>query len=229
MHRALTAILDKGQSRSYNAGSTILYQGEVPRGAFILTEGVAKSFNISHQGEEQIFNFHIEGDILAPSWVFKKTSGAVHFYEAVTDCKLHLIQRDVLMEYIDSNQHVTKFLLDRYITDYTASLIRVTALEQAKASDKLLYTFYYLSRLYGQPKGVSSEITLKLTHQSIASLVGLTRETVAVELNKLRRKKIINYSNQRYSVHSAKLLEAMGEDSFKGINLRYSSEQERHL
>lgn len=133
------------------------------------------------------------------------------------------------MEYIDSNQHVTKFLLDRYITDYTASLIRVTALEQAKASDKLLYTFYYLSRLYGQPKGVSSEITLKLTHQSIASLVGLTRETVAVELNKLRRKKIINYSNQRYSVHSAKLLEAMGEDSFKGINLRYSSEQERHL
>jgi len=222
MLKALDPLLKKGQTRTYNAGSTILYQGEVPRSVFVLKSGVAKSFNISHQGEEQIVKFHLPGDILAPSWVFEKTSGAVFFYEAVVECELVLLRRSEMKSFLQTNQHAMSVLLDRYITDYTASLIRVSALEQAKAVDKVLYTLYYLCRLYGDTKKEWADIEIKLTHQDIASLVGLTRETVAVEINKLRKKKVINYSNQHYSVHVDRLLEMMGEDSFKGVMLQYS-------
>ncbi len=219
---ALNPLLKKGQVRTYNPGSTILYQGEVPRSVFILKSGVAKSFNISHQGEEQIVNFHLPGDILAPSWVFEKTVGAVFFYEAVSECELVLVRRTDMKNFLESDHNAMSKLLDRYVTDYTASLIRVSALEQAKAADKVLYTLYYLCRLYGDSKKEWTDIEIKLTHQDIASLVGLTRETVAVEINKLRKKKIINYSNQQYSVRVDGLLEMMGEDSFKGVKLRYS-------
>lgn len=219
----LHPLLEKGQTRTYNAGSTILYQGEVPRSVFVLKSGVAKSFNISHQGEEQIVNFHVPGNILAPSWVFEKTSGAVFFYEAVSECEVVLVRRSELHSFIGKNQQAMNKMLDMYVTDYTASLIRVSALEQAKAVDKVLYTLYYLCRLYGDAKKEWTDIEIKLTHQDIASLVGLTRETVAVEINKLRKKKLIQYSNQHYSVHVDGLLEMMGEDSFKSVTLRYSA------
>ncbi len=223
MLRALHPLLEKGQIRTYNPGSTILYQGEVPRSVFVLKSGIAKSFNISHQGEEQIVSFHIPGDILAPSWVFKKTSSAIFFYEAVSECEVVLVQRSEMRDFLDISPQATSKLLDRYITDHTASLIRVSALEQAKAVDKVLYTLYYLCRLYGGSTKEWTDIELKLTHQDIASLVGLTRETVAVEINKLRKKDVINYANQHYKVNLDKLLEMIGEDSFKGVELHYSS------
>lgn len=223
MLEELSPLIEKGQSRTYSAGSTILYQGEVPRAVFVLKSGLAKAFNISHQGEEQIVNFHLPGDILSPSWVFEKTTATVFFYEAVTECEVVLLRRSEVRNLINDNKRLMSILLDRYVTDYTASLIRVSALEQAKAIDKVVYTLYYLSRLYGKANKGWVDIELKLTHQEIASLVGLTRETVAVEINKLRKKKVINYANQHYSIDSEAILEMMGEDSFKGVKLRYSA------
>ncbi len=220
MLKTLKPLLDNGRSRSYSSGSTILYQGEVPRAVFVLTKGVAKSFNISHQGEEQIVTFHLPGDVLSTSWAFGRTAGAIYFYEAIADCEVVMVPRSDFKAFVDDNPSVTAKFLDKYVSGYTAALLRVTALEQARAIDKLLFTFYYLARRFGRVNKNISNIDLKLTHQDIAGLVGLTRETVAVELNKLRSRKVISYANQQYSVDIDKLLEAMGEDSFKSVDLQ---------
>ena len=39
----------------------------------------------------------------------------------------------------------------------------------------------------------------------IASLVGLTRETTATELNKLRRRGILTYNTHEYNINKEKL------------------------
>jgi CRP-like cAMP-binding protein len=96
--------------------------------------------------------------------------------------------------------------------------MRLNALQHSKASDKLLYTLHYLAMSHGRTVAPQEiEITLDLTHQDFANLTGLTRETAATELNKLKRQEVISYDkHQPYRLH----LTALG----KRLNDQYVSD-----
>ena len=55
-------------------------------------------------------------------------------------------------------------------------------------------------------------IVLRLSHQDIAEMVGITRETAAVELHKLKRKGYIAYQRFTYYVDIAKLQKLRGDE-----------------
>lgn len=208
-------------TRRFGVGSTILYQGEVPRSAYIIVSGVARVYSISDTGDEQVVIFHADGEFFPTSWIFGKTPGALFFYEAVTDCEVALIARQDLLDFIYKEPETTQFVLNYFATNYTASLIRINALEQPKARDKLVYTLYYLCQRYAKNDDGRNVVTIpiNLTHQTIASLVGLTRETTAVEMSKLKKQKIISYKQQQYQINLSMLLDIIGEDSFKGVSI----------
>lgn len=218
----LEPLIINSVSRPYNPGSTILFQGEVPRSACVLKKGIVRVYSISAQGDEQIIGYHVEGEVFPASWIFGKTSGALFFYEAVSQCEIAFINRQDFLTFVLSETSRSVAFLDYMATDSAASQIRISALEQPKAREKLLYTLYYLCQRYGtkskkQPDVI--DIGLLLTHQNLASLVGLTRETTATEMNKFKREKILSYQNQRYSVNIEKLLDLLGEESFRGISI----------
>jgi CRP/FNR family cyclic AMP-dependent transcriptional regulator len=215
----LKPIIGSSITRDYSAGSTILYQGEAPRLACVLAEGIVRAFSISAQGDEQIETYHVAGEFFPSSWIFGKAPSTLFFYEAVTDCKVAFMQRSELIEFMLAQPQRMHAMLDYFTTNYSASLIRVNALEQPKAKDKLIYTLYYLCQRYGEYSLPKVEIPLNLTHQNLASLVGLTRETTATEMNKLKKQGVITYAQQRYTIDQEKLLDLIGEDSFRGIKI----------
>lgn len=219
MLQVLQSLLDKSPSRNYNKGATILYQGEVPRQAYILLSGVVRVFSISSQGDEQIVMYHVAGEFFPASWLFGKASSTLFFYEAVTDVKVAMVPKSEFIEYMSATPKRIEALLDYFTTNFSASLIRINALEQPKARDKLIYTLYYLCLRYGESKATKTLIPLALTHQNLAGLVGVTRETTATEMNRLKKQKVLSYDNQKYVVDVERLLNLIGEDSFRDINI----------
>lgn len=215
---ALLPVLDGCITKTFSKGSALLYQGEVPRTAFVIKEGIIKAYSITQQGDERIVTFHAAGEVFPSIWLFQKASSSLYYYEALTDCEVWVVNRETLIEYIYSNPEATKAMLDHYVTSYAASLVRITALEQAKAREKILFTLYYLMQRYGKEivPGLFS-INLDLTHQMIADLVGLTRETTAGELSALKKQKLLSYKRQRYLIKKEFLLKLIGEDSFRDI------------
>lgn len=220
MQEHIAAITENLPSRTYAAGSIILYQGEVPRSVQLLRQGVVRVFAISDQGDEQIVTYHTAGEFFPTSWLFEQAPGSLFFYEAVTECQIAVMAREVFFEALYSSPKATQGLVHYFATNYAALLIRIAALEQPKARQKLLYTLYYLCKRYGQPTGLRRvRISLDLTHQHLAGLVGLTRETTAIEMNRLRKEKILTYANQTYDVNMARLLDVIGEDSLRGVTI----------
>jgi CRP-like cAMP-binding protein len=219
MLESLSPLIKNSVKRKYSPGGTIFYQGEVPRSACIILKGTIRVFSISAQGDEQIISYHDQGEFVPASWIFGKSAGSLFFYEAVDKCEVAFVPRSEFISFVYSKPEVLKNVLDYFTTTYTASMIRISALEQAKAREKLLYTLYYLCHRHGTRVGSTGifKIGLALTHQAIASLVGLTRETTATEMNKLRKEKILRYNNQQYSVDREKLLLLIGEESFRDI------------
>jgi CRP/FNR family transcriptional regulator len=207
--------------RTFKKHSILLYQGEAPRLAYMLTSGAIKAYTINSAGEEQIVTFHTGDDIFPGPWIFGKASVTLYYYEALTDCEVLLVERDQLLKLLADKPELATEVMDYYASNYTALLMRVTALEQSRARDKIMFTLYYLLFRYGKPS-TAGKFTLDfaLTHSVIASLVGLTRETTTTELSKLKHQKVLEYSARTYTIDKAKLERLLGEDSFSDLMIQ---------
>lgn len=219
MKNYLDPVIQSSRHRTYDEKSIILYQGEAPRSACILISGVVRVFSISDQGGEQVVALHTSGEFFPTAWIFGKTPGTLFFYEALSQCEIAFVSRESLLDFIYSDPSHTRSLIDYFSTNYAAMMIRVNALEQPRAKDKLAHTLFYLSQRYAKTSSHDVTIPINLTHQLIGAMAGITRETTAVEMNKLKSKGIVSYKNQCYTVRTSKLLEFIGEDSFRDIHI----------
>jgi CRP/FNR family transcriptional regulator len=221
MSDLISAITPISTKRVVKKRTILIYQGEAPRAAHIIKSGVIKMYSVNNAGEEQIVSFQTEGDMFPSPWIFSKVNASLYYYEAVSDCEVLTLPRQDLIDILNKDDEVMRQTFDYFVNTYAGLLMRVTALEQARAIEKILFTLYYLVSRYGkQTKPGVYTVRLNLTHSIIASLVGLTRETTATELNKLRRRGILTYNTHEYNINKEKLERFLGEDSFKDLHLR---------
>jgi CRP/FNR family cyclic AMP-dependent transcriptional regulator len=180
----------------FKKGEIIIFQGEAPRSAYIVKSGVVKAYNLSVNGDEKPVAFYSALETFPGSWVYGKVPSAIYYYEAFTsDVSVYVVNRDDYVSFVRSNPDILFDELQTYVADQLGMSMRLNALQHSRASDKLIYTLHYLALSHGREAGPQrKQITLDLTHQDFANLTGLTRETAATELNKLKHLGVINYS-----------------------------------
>lgn len=209
-------IQQYGSPRFVRKGSILLYQSEVPRRALVVKKGIVRAYAITNSGEERTISLHDTGDIIPLSWVFGETSTTLFYYDALTDCEISAVPKDQLVGAVSRNPRIMSEILSVTMNEYTSLLLRITALEQSSAAEKIALTLYYLLFRHGKEiKPGVYNVHIKMTQSMIASLVGLTRESTAVNLKLLKKKGIVEYSNFNYTVYKANLERFVGEDSFK--------------
>lgn len=218
LEETFNSFLNTLMTRKFSQGSILIYQGEVPKSAYIVKSGIVKLYNITVQGDERIATFKLPGDMFPTAWSFEKTGSAFYYYEAQTDGEMYVMPREAFRKFITENPAAMAIVAEKYLSKYAGSLMRITALEQPKASDKVLYTMYYLVQCYGvEVKPGMVRIDIQLTQQMVADLIGLTRETTAAELVKLKKRGVLKYKGREYTIDRQKLIQSIGEDNFKDL------------
>jgi len=178
----------------------LVQQGEVPTQAYVVLHGAFKAYRLSHLGEEQVVGFR--------------------FFEALEDSEVLSVERSVFLELIDTHPKLKQEIFDYMTSSYTGMLVRVTALEQHRAADKILLLMCYLMFCYGkETKPGVYTVDLQLTHTTLGGLTGLTRETTTVELGRLKRKNIIQYDSKRFVIYRHALERELGDESLPDIKL----------
>lgn len=220
MDELLAAIAPHATARTIAKGTTLLYQSEIPRFAYIVKSGLIRAYTITSSGEERITSLHTEKDVFPLSWIYGKTPSTLFYYEAVVDTEVLCIPKTVFLQLIEKHPHLLTHLFDFTVSEYTALLVRITALEQATAAEKIALTLYYLMIRHGvERKPGEFTIELKITQSMIAGLVGVTRESAAVNLSALKKKGVVSYSHFTYHINKSALERYVGEDSFKDLAL----------
>lgn len=216
----LHKLVPVGVRRHYARKRTILFQGEIPRAVLLLQKGLVKVYGITTSGDQRTVTLLTEGDVFPMSWVFGKSPACVYYYEALTDCSVLAVSRDEYNNAIASDHLLKEQIFENYMSHYIAATMHVYALEQSHAQDKLAYILQYLVARFGEkmPDG-RCKINLRLSHQDIAEMAGITRETTAVELHRLKKKGLIEYHKFTYYVDKAKLVRATGSDEFENVEV----------
>lgn len=210
----LNSLFNTYSLRKFKKGQTLLFQGEVPRYAYVVKSGTVKTYNISPLGEEQLISLSSEYDILPEAWFLGEASVAYYFYEAFTDCTVYAIPRDELVKKVNENPELANRLLQRFMRLYVGASVHINALEQPRSRDKLVHLLHYLMMRFGEDSGKDkSIINLRLTHQTLANMLGVTRETIATEIARLRREKVVDYKQQTYIVNKSALLQLRNDEN----------------
>lgn len=216
MSELQSMITQYGTSRFVKRGTILLYQSEVPRRAIVVNSGLVRAYAITSTGEERAIALHDSGDIIPLSWVFGETRTSLFYYDALVDSEILTIPKPDLVQEVTKKPSLMAEVLSLTMNEYTALLLRITALEQASAAEKIALTLYYLLFRHGKETSPGVyDISIKMTQSMIASLVGLTRESTAVNLKLLKKKNIVSYSHFNYTVNKTNLERFVGEDSFK--------------
>ena len=211
----LHVFLERHPLRAFKKKEIIVFQGEAPRSAFVVKTGTVKAYNLSVGGDEKPVAFYQCDSVFPAAWVYGQEASATYYYEAFTpQVEVYAIDRQEFVEFIKKRPELLYQELLRALVDQLGGSIRLNALQHSRASDKLIYTLHYLALSHGKPAGPGKiELTLDMTHQDLANLTGLTRETAATELNKLKKQGIIKYGKHvRYQLNLTQLARLLNDE-----------------
>jgi len=217
----LRIFLERHPVRKYKRGEIIVFQGESPANAFVVKSGVIKAYNISTSGDEKPVSFYSQYMPFPSGWIYSKLSNSIYYYEAFTpEVEVYAIDRSEYVDYIKMRPELMYQEFEKLLNDQLGLSIRLNALQHSRASDKLLYTLHYLALSHGERDGNTIKLTLDLTHQDFANLTGLTRETAATELIKLKKLGVITYGkNTPYTVDLNMLMRTLNDQFITDIQL----------
>lgn len=192
----------------YAKGEVILRSGDVPQGVYFVKKGYVKLSSVSREGKELTLVIYKEGEFFPVVWTFYGGDrGSIYSFEAITDTEISRAPRDAFLEYITPNFDLLWNVAKEIITRFQSSLQRMEFLAFGNASSKLASILLICSKDFGVERPNGTEIQIPLTHKDIANLVGVTRETVSLELKKFDRKSIIGYNKKLIVIKDRKALD----------------------
>lgn len=214
------SFLNQFRVKRFKKGEIILYQGDVPPSAYVVKSGVIKTYNLTRQGEEKPIGYDVKHEAFPIAWVFGKIHRAQYYYEAFSDCEIYCIPPEEYVQFLETHPGAQLYAFQRLIERSIGFQLRINALEQSKASCKVVNTMHFLALRFGEEtKKNTVKLGIALTQQDIANLTGLTRETTGLELKKLEHQHVLTCKRRHYIVRTDKLDNLLDEEYDVGLRV----------
>lgn len=194
------------QAFSFKTDDFILHKGEEASVVYYLKSGIIKQSSVSPQGQETIITFYKPGAFFPLIWAVQNTPVPYDF-QALTNGYGWKAPKEAVIEFIKTNPEVSFSLTTRLLSGLEGLSRKVEFALQASAKVRVYETLLTLAYRFGKESDGHIIIDLTLTHQQIADLTGLTRETVSRELSSLQEKGVLRKEGQHYIIPEISQLE----------------------
>lgn len=199
MEEALVSIRDffeKYPMRVFSRGEIIASSGDEIKSVFYIRSGIARSFYIDENGDELTINLLKPFSFFPLSAVLAGKNNAYDF-QAFTKVEVNVSPVNEVLKYLNKNSDFKSVLLKTFSIGLEGYLIRSFFLIKGSATQKVASSLMMLAKRFGGKNGNSIIIDLPLTHQDIANLAGITRETTSIHIEILEKERIISRKGRK--------------------------------
>jgi CRP/FNR family cyclic AMP-dependent transcriptional regulator len=191
--------------RSFPRGTLIYAPTEPGQCVLVLVAGRVKIKDVTADGKESILTFIDEGELFGELAIVDDRARQ-EYAEAVTDAQVLAIPREDLLALMEQRP------------DIALSITKLVGLRRRRIENRFRNVLFLPSRerlvrlllelmeAHGDRSGNSCSIRLPLSHQELASLIGVTRETVTVVLGQLQAEGLIRVKRRRLVVTDCRRL-----------------------
>lgn len=184
----------------------ILRAGDEPRGVMYLKKGYVRLYSISKDGEELTLIIYKPDDIFPIVWAINNIPNE-YYFEAMTPAEIYRVPREKFLIFLKENPDVLFELTSKILSRFRRVLHRMEYLVFGNAQNKVASILLICTERFGKKEKNKVIIQAPLTHRDIANLVGMTRETASIEIEKLERKGIVGRKGRLLVVKNQRKLE----------------------
>jgi CRP/FNR family transcriptional regulator, cyclic AMP receptor protein len=179
------------RTRRLTKHTILMYEGDPSDALYIIKEGSVAVTRVSSEGKETILSILKEGDVLGEMGVLDEAPRSATV-TLLRDGLVLVLRREDFLALLaarpELNRAVISGLVARLRATNQATQTRSHLSVKAKVADLLLM----LGENFGEPADNGTRLTVKLTHQQLASMVATTRETMSRTLIEFWDAKLID-------------------------------------
>ena len=189
--------------RRFSKGSTIFAPGDAPDALYVLKSGLVTLSHLSEAGQESILRVFGPGDVFGE--LFLTVPARPFLAKALTACVVTVIPAKTFVRLLSTIPRIgfnLTCVLSRHLVEM--------ALDRGQSSHKwstqrLALTLLKLSAAHGVEERTGTAITLPLTHQILADMIGTSRETVTRHLRRLKRQGVVSQRGRTLIIQPTRL------------------------
>jgi len=172
--------------REFKKNHVILHEEDTISFMYIIVHGKVKIYQIGNQGKEMILSVHGSGEFFGEmSLIDGKTDPAT--VAAMEHSMIAIISRSDFFLLLHSQKKMLENLLELLCSRLRESWKKIQMLNFNDASQRIKMLLLILSEDYGEKTPLGTTLRIKLIHQNVADMTGLTRETVTRVLDKWKK------------------------------------------
>lgn len=202
----LNQFFNQFKKLHFKKGQIILQPDTTPLGVFYLEKGYVKAYSTSKEGKELTIIIFKPEDIFPYAWAISGIENR-YYYEAMTAIEVYRSPKEELLNSISSNADILLTLSKRIVVRMMGLAQRMEYLAFGNAYAKVASMLVICAERFGKAEGKHVVIQVPLTHKDIANLLGVTRETISIEMKKLEKKDLIDQKGKFITIKNMQKLE----------------------
>jgi len=199
-------LLAISNQHSYKKGNCIFKSTELNNAFFILLSGRSKVVRLSSSGREFIQWFCLPGEVFGVSEDNLTSFRGLDAY-ALSDITVLSIPKTDFNNYLMENPRLSFLIIKQISTRLRTLGDMLESVANNDAKSRLINLLQRLSSCYGVEYQHGVHIDVHLTHQEMADMIGVCRQTVSSMLGELKNDGILEASRSGIHIQSSKKLD----------------------
>ena len=205
---ALQRLSEITSAASYPKGATLFVEGQTPRGVFIVCSGRVKLSTSSADGRTLIVKIADAGEVLG---LAATVSGQP--YQASADVleasQVNFIGRADFLQLLSQHGEAALRVAQQLSENYHHAIAEMRSIGLShSAGEKLARFLLDLCAEHRQEEG-EIKLTLTLTHEEIAQMIGASRETVTRLFSEFKKKQHLQVKGSTLIIKNKAALESL--------------------
>lgn len=187
---------------SRNVGKReLVFQPEDLNKVYLLKSGSVELYHLNSEGKKVILDQLEPGSIFGDLAISESTE---NFAEATSDAFVCILTKDQFFEIVSKDPELSTRVMKFFLNKLSETERTISSL----ATDNLVFKFssllHRLAKNHGEENEIKIEIKEKFTHETLAAMLGVSRQTMTKLINALEKQKIITRSGKIISFDKVK-------------------------
>ena len=206
--RALHAFETAKYTATYPRGAILFFEGQDSSGVYLLCKGRVKLTMTGADAKSIIVRIAEPGELIGlDSAISAKPSSMTA--ETFDPCVVHFIKRESLRALMRDYHELCIAISEQLSNDYRSACFHIRSLGLSRTASERIIHFLLEWAAKGRQTDEGLRINIPLTHEEIAQVVGVSRETVTRALTELKHRALITIKGSAVLIRDKSALEAL--------------------
>lgn len=183
----------------YRKGEIILKPGERPNYIGFIKSGFVRMYTLNENGQEVTMQFFKPVFYFTMIYAYAGMDNRFYF-EAITPVEIYEAPIEETMAFFKEDKESIMAVQNNILKAFIDLIEQMGTLLSGNAYNKVAAMVISLSERAEEGTDNYAKIDFGITHKLIASLTGLTRETVTLQMLKLEKEKLINNRSKKVDI-----------------------------